>query len=208
MNKPSALVLSVARARRIKQCRVASIVAGLMSMCSLAIAAETPDTIEAVWYSQQLRFSYYGTTKLYACPELVRLVRSILKSVGARKDMMFAQHQCTDFATVQSLTITVTSPIEATPENLRLVTTTSATQQLVARLRSETLPTVADLDRFRASWKTIRLPSTHCKLLTDIREQVLPKLHVSPVRAHGCGIDSSRTSSFRAEVLLPQSQGV
>jgi hypothetical protein len=52
MNKSFALVLSVACARRIKQCLVGSIVAGLMSMCSLAIATETSDTIEAVWYSQ------------------------------------------------------------------------------------------------------------------------------------------------------------
>ena len=47
------------------------------------------------------------------------------------------QHKCADFATVQSLTITLASAIEATPENLRLVTTTSATQQLVARVRGE-----------------------------------------------------------------------
>jgi hypothetical protein len=211
MNKLFALDLSVACARRIKQCLVSSIVAGLMSMCSVAIAAETPDTIEAVWHSQQLQFSYYGTAKFYSCPELVRLVRSILKSVGARKDMIFAQHQCADFASVQSLTITVASPLEATPENLHLVTTTSATQQLVARLHSEALPTVADLERFPASWKTIRLPSTDCKLLSDIREQVLPKLHVSPVRAQGCGISSSiapeRTSTLRAEALLPHAQG-
>ena len=181
-------------------------------MGSLAIAAETPDTIEAVWYSQQLQFSYYGTAKFYSCPELERLVRSILKSVGARKDMRFVKRNCADFATVQSLTITVASPIEATPENLHLVTTTSATQQLVARVRSEALPTVADLDRFPASWKKIRLPSTDCKLLSDIREQVLPKLHVSPVHTHGCGISSSltpeRTSTLRAEALLPQAQGV
>ena len=85
MNKLFALVLSVARARRIKQCLVASIVAGFMSMCSFAIAAETPSTIEAVWYSQQLRFSYHGTAKLYSCPELVRLVTSILKTVGAAR---------------------------------------------------------------------------------------------------------------------------
>jgi hypothetical protein len=182
-----------------------------MSMSSLAIAAETPNTIEAVWHSQQLQFSYYGTTKFYSCPELVRLVGSILRSVGARHDMMLVFRKCYDFATMQSLTIIVASPIEATPENLRLVTQTSATQQLVARVRADALSPVADLDRFPASWKTIRLPSTDCKLLTDIREQVLPKLHVRPLGTSGCGFGTSRIfvgrSTFRVEVLLPHAQG-
>ena len=120
MNKLFALVLSVACARRIKQCLVASIVAGVMSMCSVAIATETTDTIQAVWYSQQLRFSYHGTTKLYSCPELVRLVASILKSVGARKDMKFVLLKCVDFATVQSFTIIVASPIEQLPRTFAL----------------------------------------------------------------------------------------
>jgi hypothetical protein len=142
----------------------------------------------------------------------VRLVRLILKSVGARRDMKLVLSKCSNFATVQSLTIIVASPIEATPESLHAVTTISAKQQLVARVRAEAPSTKADLERFPASWKTIRLPSTDCKLLSDIREQVLPKLHVRPLRAYACGIDglrgSSRTATFHVEALLPQAQGV
>ena len=212
MNTLFTVALSVACARRIKQCLVASIVAGSMSICSLAIAADAPDTIGAVWYPQQLQFSYHGTTVLYSCPELLRLVWEVLSAVGVRRDMRLVQGKCYDFATKQSFTIAVDSPIEANPENLRRVTTTNATQQLAARLRREASSTVADIDRFAASWKTIRLPATHCKLLCDISEQILPRLRVRPVGTNGCGIDtrrgSARITTLRVEALLPQAPGV
>jgi hypothetical protein len=69
------------------------------------------------------------------------------------------------------------------------LTTYSAEQQLVARVRGDLLPSAADLERFPASWETVsfsrnrtmRLDPGDCELVEQLRRAILPRLSVQIV---------------------------
>jgi hypothetical protein len=163
----------------------------LMTTLTIALAAtpsrasETRDAIDAVWRSQELQLSYRAFQTAYACRDLVYRVTAVLRAVGAREDVR-VQTQCSDFSPYQHLRITLATPIPATPENLRLVTTFDATQRLLAEMRSESLPTPADVERFMATRRLVRLTrmdrarftASDCALMRSISEQLFPKLEV------------------------------
>jgi hypothetical protein len=149
-----------------------------------AIAATAEDApVEAVWKPQQATFSFVSSTIHYSCRALEERLRRVLVILGAHERMYVDRRECSP-ETGMRLHITFMSPIEATDANVRQLTTFDSEDALVARLHGVPLPTPEDLVRFPAEWQTVsvtrdrrvRLDSTDCELVEQIRRQLLPRL--------------------------------
>ena len=93
---------------------------------SLAFAAARPSSdsgVDAVWKPQRLAFEYHGYSTLYNCRSLERKLHDILLSIGAREDLRVSGYACDDQISVARFEIVFHSPVEATPENVRALTT-------------------------------------------------------------------------------------
>jgi hypothetical protein len=146
---------------------------------------ETADRL-ALWHRQDLVLNHQALTVFYSCGELSSRVASILGAVGVQVRTMTASG-CIDFAPSQRLEIGILGLIEANEENTRTITSFSAEQELLARLRGKQLPSSMDVELIRAQWRTIRLgkntkrlrlEASDCSLVTSLRNQVFPKLAV------------------------------
>jgi hypothetical protein len=169
-------------------------VVSLSVTLSSSAAARTPEPppsralqiVEAVWKVQSLSFAYSGYATMYSCDALLDKVRAILQIFGARETMRIRSRGCTDMVTHGRMDITLESPVEATPENIRALTTYDSTQELVARVRDETLTSAEDVHRFPATWKSIsmsrdrqlKLGPSDCELVDQLRRDVLPRMSV------------------------------
>jgi hypothetical protein len=142
--------------------------------------------VEAVWKVQSLSFAYSGYATVYSCDALLDKVRVILQSVGARDTMRIRSWGCTDMVTHGRMDITLESPVEATPENIRALTTYGSTKELVARVRNEQLQSAEDMQRFPATWKSVsmtrekklKLGPSDCELVEQLRRDVFPRMSI------------------------------
>ena len=166
----------------------------LSVVLSSSAAARTPQPepsralqiVEAVWKVQSLSFAYSGYATIYSCDALLDKVRVILQSVGARDSVRIRSWGCTDMVTHGRMDITLESPVEATPENIRALTTYDPTKELVARVRSEQLPGAEDVQRFPATWKSVsmtrekklKLAPSDCELVEQLRRDVFPRMSI------------------------------
>jgi hypothetical protein len=183
--------------------------------CEQAAAIEQP--VDAVWREQQLNFAYRRGATSYTCRELAARVAAVLRAVAAQSGVT-ARRPCIDFAYRQALTIALRAPQEATPEYLQEALAPDATRRLLAHVRSEPLPTAADLERFPAAWQKVsfknlshlRLRPGDCALLRDIAEQLFSKLSVRvPRNGLSCGFPSSHVAvRFEVEALMPWDQAM
>lgn len=154
--------------------------------------------IEAVWKPQQVNFVYRGYSTLYSCGGLQQKLEKILTTVGARGGIELRAYSCDNELAIARFQILLTSPVEATPENVEQLTSYDAQDQLVARVRGEQLPSAQDLPRFPAVWKTISFARSHemrlapgdCELVLQLRRHILPRMSVQIVR------DQVRCSPF------------
>ena len=64
-------------------------------------------------------------------------------------------YACDDANGYARFQVSFDAPIEATPENVRELTTYDSREVLIARTQGTSLPTGADVQRFPATWKTI-----------------------------------------------------
>ena len=174
----------------------AALLACLLLASPLAMAQPSSSTasvgqlVEAVWRVQTFNFVFGGYTTAYSCNSLGSRVRAVLTSIGVLDSLRVRMVDCTDLAGGARMQITLASPIEATPENVRALTTHDTRDELVARLRNEQLDTEADLERFQATWKKVslnravrpRLEAGDCELIRQLRRDVLPRLAVQVVR--------------------------
>src|SRR5688572_32896560 len=101
-------------------------VVSLSVTLSSSAVARTPEPpsralqiVEAVWKVQSLSFAYSGYATVYSCDALLDKVRGILQSLGARETMQIRSWGCTDMVTHGRMDITLESPVEATPENIK-----------------------------------------------------------------------------------------
>jgi len=148
------------------------------------------DPVEAVWRVQSLDFAYRGYTTAYSCSSLRQRVGNILKTLGARDTLTIRTWDCADPSYSARLQITVSTPVEATPENVRALTTYDGKAELLARVRHEELDTPEDIERFPAVWKTISfarekaldLDPADCELVQQLRRDVFPRLSIRIVR--------------------------
>lgn len=140
--------------------------------------------IDAVWKPQRITLLYRGSTTFYGCDLFERNVRLALSLLGAHADMHLDRSRCS--ASDVRLTATFRSPIEATEQNLLALTAYSAEDEIVARLQSRSLPAPADLQTFPAEWSTVsfasnprlRLTSSDCEFVDNLRRQLLPHMRV------------------------------
>jgi hypothetical protein len=142
--------------------------------------------VDAVWKVQSLNFSYGGYATLYSCGALVDRVRHILNFVGARDTLKIRSLGCIEMVNSGRMEIMLESPVEATPENIRLLTSYDSKQELVARVRNERLEAAEDVQRFPATWKTIsmsrdkklKLGPGDCELVEQLNREVFPHLSI------------------------------
>jgi hypothetical protein len=158
----------------------------LLLAASVASAQVQSDeaVVEAVWKAQRMNFVYHGYSTLY--------------SVGARGGIQMRTYSCNDELATARFQIVLTSPVEATPENVQALTTYDSQDELIARVRGERLASAEDVVRFPAVWKTIsfarsremRLAPGDCELVQQLRRHILPRMSVQIVN------DQVRCSSF------------
>jgi len=163
-----------------------------------AQSAADEAVVEAVWKPQRMNFVYRGYSTLYSCRGLQDKLQKILTTVGARGRIELRTYSCDDELAIARFQIALTSPVEATPENLEQLTTYDSRDELVARVRGERLASAEDLPRFPAVWKTIsfarsrqmKLAPGDCELVLQLRRHILPRLAVQIVK------DQVRCSEF------------
>ena len=155
-----------------------------------AESSEPADTVVAVWKVQQMDFVHSGYGTIYSCGGLREKLRMILQRIGARDGIKITAYNC-DIETGRAhVQITLASPVEATAENLRALTSYDSRQELIAIARGEPLPTEENLPRFAAAWKTVsfardrklNLAAGDCELLEQLRKEIIPRLSVRIVR--------------------------
>jgi len=155
--------------------------------------------IQAVWKPQRMNFVYRGYSTLYSCRSLQQKLQKILTTVGARGGSIeLRTYSCDDELAIARFQIALTSPVEATQENVEQLTTFDNRDELIARVRGERLANAEDLPRFPAVWKTIsfarsremRLSPGDCELVLQLRQHILPRMAVQIVK------DQVRCSEF------------
>ncbi|MET0536122.1 MAG: hypothetical protein ABW171_18045, partial [Steroidobacter sp.] len=161
-------------------------------------APATSQSVEAVWKAQEVTFEYRGYTTSYSCRALGDKLALILRSVGAREGLQLHSSACDEQIGIASFQVSLQSPVVASEQTLRDLTTHDAKDELIARVNGESLPSAADLPRFPAVWKTVsfardrslRLERSDCELVQQLRRQILPHLSVQIVK------DNVRCSSL------------
>jgi hypothetical protein len=149
----------------------------------LGLAADEA-RIDAVWKPQRATFVYVGQTTFYTCGALEQKLTLVLRVIGAHEDIAFDRRDCQNGGRTR-LHVMFKSPIEATPDNVRTLTTYETEQEIVARLNGVALPSATDLERFPASWQEVsfandrrlRLSAADCEFIEHVRKQLLP--HIS-----------------------------
>ncbi len=172
----------------------------LLLAAGVASAQSQPGeaVVDAVWKPQRMNFVYRGYSTLYSCRSLQDKLKKILTTVGARGGIQLQAYSCDDGLAVARFQIVLTSPVEATPENVQQLVSYDARDELAARVRGEQLATAEDLPRFPAVWKTIsfarsrqmRLAPGDCELVLELRRHILPRMAVQIVN------DQVRCSQF------------
>ena len=176
--------------------RTRSLLASLVVVFSLsfgavAARAQSPadqegETRDAVWKVQSFDFEYNGLSTSYSCGSLRKRLRSILTRMGAHEGIAIRTAGCYDLSDLARVQITMATPVEATPENVRALTQHDARDELIARMRGETLGSAADIERFPAVWRTIsfardkrlRLAPGDCELVQQLSREVFPLMSV------------------------------
>jgi hypothetical protein len=182
--------------------------AAVLVLAAGVASAQSPadeSVVEAVWKPQRMNFVYRGYSTIYSCRSLQQKLAKILKTVGARGRLELRTYSCDDDLAIARFQIALTSPVEATPQNVEQLTTYEARDELVARARGEQLPSAENLPRFPAVWKTIsfarsremRLAPGDCELVEQLRRHILPRMAVQIVR------DQVRCSQF-GNISKPQ----
>jgi hypothetical protein len=175
-------------------------------------------TIEAVWKPQTIMFEYRSEGRVYRCDILQYKIGMILRRLGARDRLEVRRFACSDHGGRTRFEVLMESPVEATAENVRDITSYSSEDELIARARGVQLPSAADLERFPAAWESIAfhrdgalyLEAGDCALVQQLRRQILPKMSLrvtKDIASMDCAQELSGIGSPRLTVtaLVPTS---
>lgn len=174
--------------------RVTHVAVGVCLVFLVALTARGADVprhpVEAVWKPQQLTFQFRSEGRTYACDILENKIKMILLRLGAGDKIELRRLSCYNFAGTARFEVIMTSPVPATPENIREITSYDSQDVLVARVRGAQLPSPSDLERFPAVWEHIsfrrvarlHLEDRDCALVQQLRRQVLPKMSVQVIK--------------------------
>jgi hypothetical protein len=196
---------------RLLICRALIALTAGLGLATGANAGSLPDGgITAVWKTQQVELRFSSFDVMYPCDSLQSKIATILRPIVMDEFTKIGIRCYGTGSMMATANILIASPVEATTENLRALTTFDARTQLMARVRSVHLPSVEDIPRFAASWshlylsraKGLNLGPADCELMRSIRDQVLPHLAVRVKRSTGV-CDGSRMPVLEIEALLP-----
>lgn len=149
--------------------------------------------VEAIWRIQSFDF-YHSASVAYSCRALRDKVAAILKLAGAHESSIVEVGCSGSMLRMAQVRITLASPVEATPENIRRATTFDGRAELIARMANISLPTAVDIEHFPATWRRVslrghgpsRLDASDCELLRGMIKQVFPKLSTRVQRRPMC----------------------
>lgn len=158
------------------------------------VAVASADTARALWVAQETRFVYRSQLTLYECASIREKVADILDALGARQATVHLQSCSIAPASIGtpsqlvSMQIQVVHAAPATAELRAALAKQQSRCELLERLGARTLAP----EEFVAVWRdvdlvaerSLRLTSADCELLTQLREQVLPKLAVKVVASN------------------------
>lgn len=152
-------------------------------------AAPSSAPIQAVWKTQEIRYSYMGFTTAYNCDAAEDKIEAILRAVGAHPQTKVSATGCELNRPSRNFFVTITT---ATPIPLAdAAEKTSADvskEELLKRLGVAS----AQLEgTFPAQWQTVDLTRNRrlnleggdCELLDGLKNQVMPKLGVKIVNS-------------------------
>ena len=170
----------------------------MICMLSLAmpVVAVAGDAVLAAWKHRQVEFTYMGFTTLYTCDGLKRKVKSLLRQLGARRDLKVSTSGC-EF-----------HPGEiARLPRVRLDFHAPALRESGDRDPGPPVP---------AEWKTVVIKRDQpkdlgvgdCELVEQFRDQVLPAFATRDVSGHVSCVPHQLSGSrfdlrFQALVALP-----
>ena len=162
---------------------LSSIAAVLLMTVSVSVRAET---VDAIWKTHRIAFYYGSRTTIYSCNSLTERIAGILRRVGAERDLQVVAASCDESVGLARIEVRFSAPVPATTENLSAATHYDARQVLVARVRGETLPEMADLERFDAEWQTIsfardpklKLAPGDCDLVQQMLTNVFSRMAI------------------------------
>ena len=157
-----------------------------------ATTESTAPVLSAVWKPQTFDFHYQSFTTFYSCSSLAEKVRRILIALGGDTQTRVRVSGCeagSGIARMPLVRVSMTSPVEATPEALADLQKSRPTRELAARVRSERKAAMPALDaQFPAYWQRVSLSRGSlglapgdCELIEQIERKVLPKLAVRTV---------------------------
>jgi hypothetical protein len=161
------------------------------SESTAASAAITPageSVVQAVWKPQEFDFHYHSFTTFYSCTSLSEKVRTILLAMGAAPQTRVRVSGCefgAGIARTPFVRITMTAPVEATPQALAELEKTRPQRELAARVRNDRAKGIEPAGQFPAYWKRVSvsrgsldLAPGDCELVEQIKREVLPRLAV------------------------------
>jgi hypothetical protein len=152
----------------------------------IASASAQSAPLDAIWKTHQISFYYGSRTTAYSCNALTERIASILRRVGAERDLRVAATACESSLGLARIEVRFRAPVLATAANVSAATAHDATQLLAARVRGEALPDAEDLERFDAEWQTIsfardaklRLAPADCDLVQQMLKVVFSRMAI------------------------------
>jgi hypothetical protein len=162
-----------------------------LSLGAHAAEEAAPDPVQAIWKDQELAFYFQSQTTFYSCSSLEAKLERILKALGAHARVKVRSVDCTSGMRIPRMPrviVTMSSPVEATPEALADRDKNKSTRELAARVRGEKEDPAA-LAPFPARWQRVtlsrgkvNLEPGDCELIDELRRKVLPRLAVRLVK--------------------------
>jgi hypothetical protein len=145
----------------------------------------SPEPVQAIWKNQEFAFYFQSQTTFYSCSSLEAKLKRILNALGTRPNVRVRSIDCQQGPVrMPRVTVSVSAPVEATPQAIAERDKSKSTRELTARVRGE-VEDPATLAPFPAQWKrvslsrgAVNLEPGDCELMQGLQEKVLPKLSV------------------------------
>jgi hypothetical protein len=156
-------------------------------MVRLAAAAESPQTVQAVWQPQEVTFQYFGSNTAYNCDSLSDKLERILVKAGVREGVRVSTAGCFGNRPQRSISVRIAmlAPVTVGDKDQGALSAEKQ-QEVIKRVGGKS---GVDMQPFAATWETIDLSKDRalnieagdCELIEQLRKNVLPKLRMKIV---------------------------
>jgi hypothetical protein len=158
-----------------------------------AAAEATAEPVQAIWKHQEIAFYFQSFTTFYSCTGLEGKLERIMRALGVHAKVRVRSADCpSSVASMPRVVLTVTAPVEATPDAYAERDKGKSVRELVARVRGKdkSAHPLDSLEPFPAQWRRVALTRGRlglepgdCELIEELQRKVLPKLAVRVVNA-------------------------